>query len=148
VSAAPSSDQSKQTAPSSSSSASVQANSAVTNSDDMDGFFNTKGAPGRAFAPRPNPADPGQALGELAPASTAPASATSDAAMAAEQFVKAVKAEEDGAASSSTSALVGSKRSHAAISTNDEFDDDEETMPFAPVDDEAEQHMVKKAKQS
>jgi hypothetical protein len=121
----------------------------VTNSDDVDGFFNTKGAPGRAFAPRPNPADPGQALGELEPASTAPASATSDAAMAAEQFVKAVKAEEsDAASSSSASALVGSKRSHAAISTNDEFDDDEETMPFAPVDGEAEQHAAKKAKQN
>jgi len=129
----------------------------VTNSDDS--FFNKSGAPGRSFVTRVNPADPGQTEGATETASTAPASATSDAAMAAEHFVQQVKQEE--AAPSAASSVAGNKRAHASLTTapvkkqpqqqqlsNDDYDLDEESMPFLPSPDEqgGDTPAAKKAK--
>ena len=69
---------------------------------------------GQRFAPSVNPADPGQNGGDKSSAAVGPSSATSDAAVDAERFVRAVKGEAEEPASikaeSSTPTLTPAKR--------------------------------------
>lgn len=120
---------------------------------------------GKSFSGRVNPADPGQTGGSHEPVRS-PSTTTSDAAVAAEQFVLQKEHEqelEQEAHAEGAGAGAGSKRKQPAPSSSpsstlplplpddesDLFDMDDETMPFATIAVDAEitpSHNNKKAR--